>query len=195
MGVNGCMPGPRSGTASSGNVPGPFIASRPLGQGGQVLGVSTEVTPSPSPSPSASPNPSVAGQVQGASTEICTNWRLYIPWILLIVQFLFIFFFDYRMRDDSRPTKHILAVLATAVSIIIFYLLRECNCYGDWSWLAWLCRWYWVVAIILTLLIKGFSYAFLDETGEREVHPKHVPPAAKTEEKVTKEADEEKSES
>jgi hypothetical protein len=170
FGVNGCAPGPRSSLASSGNVPGPFITTRPVGPGGQVLGTTT-ASPSPTPAPSVSPSPSPLGQVQGVTTEVCMNLRRFVPWILLVIQFFFILFFEYRYRSDAGWTKHILAVVVTAVSIILFYLLRQCQCYGEWSWLAWLCKWYWIVAIILTLILKGFSYAFLDESGEREEPP------------------------
>ncbi len=169
FGVNGCAPGPRSGTASSGTVPGGFIAARPLGPGGQVLGVTA--SPSPTPAPSVSPTPSPVGEIQGVTTDVCTNLRRFVPWILLVIQFFFILFFEYRYRTDSGWTKHILAIVITVVSIILFYLLRQCQCYGEWSWLAWLCKWYWIVATVLTLLLKGFSYAFLDETGEREEKP------------------------
>src|SRR5262249_6086865 len=147
--------------------------------GSQVLGVSTTASESASATPSASTSPtqSPAGQVEGASTiaATCARWREYIPWILLVIQALFVFFIEYRYRGDSGWTKHYLDIGMTILSIILFYILRECPCYGQWSWLAWLCKWYWVVAILVTLLIKGFSYAFMDETVEKEEEPDKKP--------------------
>jgi hypothetical protein len=178
MGVNGCAPGPRSNSAVTRAITGAVLAGRPVGPGGQVLGVTTEVSPTPSPSPIPSPTP---GQVAGVSTEMCTNWRQYIPWILLLIQFGAVLFFEYRYRHDSGATKHILAIVITVISIVLFYLLRECNCTGNWNLLAWLCKWYWLVSIILTILLKAFSYAFLDESVEKEAKPPKSETPPKTE--------------
>ena len=174
FGVNDCAPGPRSGAAGSGLVPGPFIAARPIGAGGQVLGVATEASPSPEPSPSPSPTPSPLGQVAGAAIEACARWRFYIPWILLIAQAAFIAATEYYFRRDARLTKYFFSAGITLASIALFYWLRECDCYGRWSWLVWLCRWYWVVSLLLTLLLRLFSYAFVEETEEVEERPKKV---------------------
>ncbi len=165
FGVNGCAPGPRSNTVTSGNIAGPFIAGRPLGNGSQVLGVSTEVSPTPSPSPSASPSPSPttdpnAGKVLGATT--CVNWKQYIPWILLVLQFILVLLAQIFYRNDESWAKHIWAVVFTILSIVLFYLFKVCPCSGTWVWLGWLCPWYWLVSIILTLLVRGFAYSFID---------------------------------
>jgi hypothetical protein len=168
FGVNDCAPGPRSNSSRSRVIPGPFLGGRPVGQGEEVLGVSTEPSATPSATPSPSPT-TAAGQVLGETT--CIDWYRYIPWILLVVQALFILFWEWRLKDDDHPTKHLIALITTIVSIVIFYLVRHCDCYGEWSWLAWLCKWYWLVSIILTLLIKGFSYAFLDESSDKEKPP------------------------
>jgi hypothetical protein len=184
FGVNGCAPGPRSG-AATGAVLGGFIAGRPIGNGGQVLGATT-ATPSPTPSPEVLGAQTAVGQVEGAATAVCSNWKMYVPWILLIVQFLLIFFFEYRYRGDSGRTKHFVAIGITILSIVLFYLLRDCPCYGQWSWMSWLCKWYWLVALLLTVFLKGFSYAFLDETNEKEEAVSAVQsskPQQKTEEK------------
>lgn len=172
FGVNGCMPGPRSNTVR-GVVTGPFINARPIGAGGQVLGTETAT---PSATPVTSPTP--AGQILGEEAPApCAPWKTYIPWILLVAQFLLIAFFEYRYRGDNGWTKHIIALATTALSIILFYLLRVCPCAATaaptflTAFLTWLCKWYWLVAIILSILIKGFSFAFLDESNDKEVPP------------------------
>jgi hypothetical protein len=182
--VNGCAPGPRSSVATSSRVSGPFIATRPVGSGGEVLGTTTEPTPTPSPTPSSTP--SVLGQVAGATTEICQTWRRYVPWILLILQAVIVLAVEYKYRFSSSLNKHILVIVTTAASIFIFYWLRECPCYGEWSWLAWLCKWYWLVSIVLSLLLKGFSYAFLDESSDTVEKPTPHKKAEKAEPVVTK---------
>jgi hypothetical protein len=161
FGVNDCAPGPRSGNATSGIVPGAVLAGRPTGPGGQVLGVTTEATPTPTPSPTATP--SVLGVVAGEAIEACSQWRLYIPWILLVIQALIVLWVEYYFRRSHKSTKHFFTIGTTLLSILIFYLIRECDCYGKWSWLAWLCQWYWLVSTILTVLLRAFSYAFIED--------------------------------
>ncbi len=143
-----------SSTASGGEVTG-----RPIGEGGQVLGETTEASPSASPTVSPSPT----GEVLGSET--CTNWALYIPWILLLAQLVLILGCEYYYRKDEGWTKHYLAVGVTLLSIFIFYLVRQCDCAAG-GWLAWLCQWYWLVSVILTLLLKLFSYAFLEDIAK-----------------------------
>jgi len=169
FGVNGCAPGPRSNSIGTGRVPGAFIAGRPLGPGGEVLGVDTEEEGELSPTPE--PTEKVAeetGTVLGDITEACAPGKLYIPWILLIAQLLIILGSEYKFRKDEGKTKHYIAAGVTLLSIGLFYWLRECQCYGQGSWLVWLCKWYWIVSIVLTALLKVFSYAFIEEISEKK---------------------------
>ncbi|MEN8253349.1 MAG: fibronectin type III domain-containing protein [Patescibacteria group bacterium] len=142
------------------------VVGRPRGQGGEVLGV-TEPSPSPSPEPSPSPTPKPAGEVLG--TTACSTWKWYIPWILLLAQGVLILAADYYLRKDEKLTKHYVAVGITLASIVIFYLVRECNCYSDaWWFLAWLCKWYWVVSTLLTAILQAVNYAFIEETEPKD---------------------------
>ncbi len=163
FGVNDCAPGPRSGGISTGNVPGPFIAGRPTGPGGEVLGVTDEEA---SPTPEATE--STGGEVAGATDEICGVSKLYIPWILLIAQLIFLLVTEYFFKADKKWTKYYIATGITLASIVIFYLIRECQCYDSWSWLVWLCKWYFVVSILLTLLMRTIGYAFIEEIESPE---------------------------
>ena len=139
------------------------MTGRPIGEGGQVLGETTDEAPSPSPEASPSPSPAVLGE-----TAECASWRFYIPWILLVAQFFLILGSEYYFRKDEGWTKHYLAVGMTLLSIFLFYLLRVCDCYVGGSWLAWLCKWYWLVSVLLTVLLKLFSYAFLEDIEKEE---------------------------
>lgn len=156
FGVNDCAPGPRSSGANTGNVPGSFIATRPLGPSGEILGVTEPTNSSPSPSPSS-------GAVAGESISACVDWKQYVPWILLIAQAVLLLLFEYLWRGSRSWFKYIAIILATAASIVLFYLLRQCDCFASNSILALLCRWYWVVALLLTSLVRLGGYAFVEE--------------------------------
>ncbi|HEX7017899.1 MAG TPA: fibronectin type III domain-containing protein [Patescibacteria group bacterium] len=164
FGVNDCAPGPR-GTATSGIVGGPVIDTRPLGPGGEVLGVEEDLEASPSPTPNAESENS--GQIAGVFDDVCAQWRQYIPWLLLIAQLVIILFAEWKWRADQGWTKHFVTVGMTLLSIALFYLLRECDCYAG-GFLAWLCKWYWVVAGLMTLLLRVISYAFIEEVEAGE---------------------------
>lgn len=166
FGVNGCAPGPR-GTATSGVVGGAVIETRPLGPGGAVLGVTdTEEEASIEPVEATDGEPS--GQIAGAFDQVCSLWRQYIPWILLVAQFLLILLAEWIYRRDAGLTKHFIAIGLTLASIALFYWLRNCNCYPG-SFLAWLCKWYWLVSFLLTIILKLISYAFIEEIERKEV--------------------------
>lgn len=157
FGVNDCAPGPR-GRAVSGIIPGPVLTTRPTGPGGEVLGATTA---SPLPSPSISPT---AGQVLGA-TSSCLNWKIYLPLIILLVQFLLLLILELLRKHEVSLRKWLIAAVITILSIVIFYWLRQCDCYAQSIW-AWFCKWYWVVAILLTLVMRVFGYAFIEEVEE-----------------------------
>jgi hypothetical protein len=96
---------------------------------------------------------------------------MYVPWVLLVAQALVIAALEYYFRKDQGYTKYFLVAGTTLVSIFLFYLLRSCPCYESGSlWiLVWLCKWYWVVALVLTLVLRLFSYAFFEEVEEKPV--------------------------
>ncbi len=162
--INGCMPGDRSNEAEV-TPTGGELEGRPTG-GGQVLGV-TEVLEE-SPEPESSPEPSPEPQVLGEATDACVTWKWYLPWILLIAQIVLILAADYYLRSDTRWTKQYIAIGITLASIVIFYLLRQCQCYeGAWWFLNWLCKWYWLVALGLTVVGQVVNYAFIEEPIEK----------------------------
>lgn len=151
LGVNGCMPGERSNEIStSGLNAGGAIVQAPEGftQGG-VLGEATESSQLASP------------EVAGA-TDSCSQFTSYIPWILLVLQFILVLLFEFLQRHTNRLRKYLLPLLTTILSIVLFYILRDCNCY-EFSLLSLLCRWYWIVSILLTGLLRVFSYSFLED--------------------------------
>jgi hypothetical protein len=168
MGINGCMPGDRS-TLNSGTISGGPTTGRPIGSGGQVLGVSTEEEKelTPTPDSDSEEDSESTGKVAGTS-NVCHTWAEYIPWILLIMQLIFILVSEYYFKKDEKYTKHYIAAAVTLASIAIFYLVRECDCYTN-SILSWLCKWYWLVSLTLTALVKLFSYAFIEEVEDKVI--------------------------
>lgn len=166
--VNDCQPGERSAIATTGVVPGPELGGRPTGPSGEVLGEQVDLS-SPTPTP-------VAGQIAGLADEVapCVSWRVYLPLILLLMQLLFILIAEYYFRKDEGWTKHFLTVGITFVSIVLFYLLRECACAYANFWLAWLCKWYWVIALLLTGILRAIGYAFIEEIEDTKQEKKSI---------------------
>ncbi|MFZ5376112.1 MAG: fibronectin type III domain-containing protein [Patescibacteria group bacterium] len=177
FGVNDCAPGPRSNSAeipiTSGQVLAPDV--RPVGQGGQVLGETTdESTQSAQVQPTSQPT----GEVAGATSGVCVSWRFYVPWILLILQLLVTMLFDNYFKKKRTQTKHWVAVVIALLSIGLFYWLRQCDCYSGGFWLlVWLCKWYWIVAVLDLLVSRLINYAFIEEVEARK-KPANVKEAA-----------------
>ncbi len=159
---------PRAGTSVT--IGGAPVTGLPVGEeegAVQVLGVEDEAEPVEEPKTAEiTPAPDVMG-----ATSTCQTWQLYIPWILLLAQLGFIVVVDLKTRKEKTMTKQLAALGITAASIIIFYLVRECQCYSGGSILAWLCQWYWLVSLLLTVLTRLVNYGFIEvvETQEPEL--------------------------
>lgn len=144
---NGCMPGPFSNELSTTPL-GIFISGPALGFEEGILGAADEETPPPTPTPS--------GETKGV-TEECITERPYLPWLLLILQAVTLLLIEFFSDKNQIKRKRILATLVTLIPIILFYLLRDCHCYSIGTFLAWLCKWYWLVAILLTLILRTIT--------------------------------------
>jgi hypothetical protein len=94
--------------------------------------------------------------VEGASTVACGDWHEYLPWILLVIQFVILLLSEFIMRPSLVLPKWLFTGVITLITVIIFALLRHCNCYAG-GWLAWLCQWFWLVSSIEALLIRILS--------------------------------------
>jgi hypothetical protein len=138
--------------------PNPTPTSTPAG--GQALGVTTEFNPTSSPAPSPSAQPEEDGSVKGATT--CSTYKLFLPFILLALQVLVILFVKTALRSKKSLIKPVVLVLATLVSIALYYFLREIECANLNWWSKILNNWYWLIALALSGLVKMFSYAFLE---------------------------------
>lgn len=153
--VNDCQPGERASVTTSTTVPGPIISSRPQGQDGQVLGASTEVLESPTPAPiklSQPANPAVLAATDEVG-EVCSESADFIPWVLLLIQAVVLAVTLYLLKKDESVLKHVMVGIVTGLSIIFFYLFKECDCDAG-TILAWLCSWYWVVSLAESISIE-----------------------------------------
>ena len=149
--INDCAPGPRSNEVATG---GTFltgaIVPAPVGfSPEEVLGVSTQaetLTP---------------GQVAGENDQ-CANVDQFIPWLILVIQLVLILLVDYLLKNKKSWPKQIYPVILTLLSIGIFYWLRRCDC-GNSDILAWICRWYFLLALIEWLILQLVNYGLIED--------------------------------
>lgn len=160
--INGCAPGERAIATPGIVVPGGETTGRPLGPGGQVLGLSTELTPEPL-SGSINGGSTSDGEVAGAFT--CTDWQYYLPWILLVAQALLIIPNYLLQSNPELKRKQFITTVITGLSLLLFYSFRSCDCYAAPTLLGWLCRWYWLAAIVLTLSLQFINYMLIEKEG------------------------------
>lgn len=121
FGVNGCMPGSRGTTTST--IQGAFLATRPLGQDNQVLGVSDEeeAQATPSASPDVKEDESTKGSVLGA--KICDQnpwWK----WLLVLGEIIIILvagIITYKKSDALWTLGVLLTGLLAWLIIWIFF--------------------------------------------------------------------------
>lgn len=153
MGVNDCAPGPRSAQSRSGQVGGLAFADRPIGQGGEILGAQDIEEVLVATESGSVAGDSTSGIVAGIATEACKTDRWYLPYLLLVIQAILVLVVLFRVTDAKRRMLFILGI--TALSCIVFYILRQCDCDTIPTLLAFLCQWYWVVSAGESLLLGG----------------------------------------
>lgn len=159
-GVNDCAPGPLSNSNGSGQVPGPTIQGNPTGPGGEILGVTEPKTETASGSGQS--NQTEEGQVAGETT--CETWKSYLPWYLLLIQIIVVLILELIMpAKKAGLIRYLFSAIVMTIGIIVFYILRECSCFS-FAFLAILCKWYWLFAIVL-LIIEEFVFNILNSHG------------------------------
>lgn len=169
MGINDCAPGPWSNLVTFRITAGTTLATttRPSTNSGQILGEKTIESTSSIDNLSASidqlgtDNLNDNGQVAGI-TDNCLGYHQFLPWILLIVQAILIMLFEVILKKEDQKKKFIFLACFTLGSILLFYFLRDCQCVSG-GILSFLCRWYFLVSIVETIILKLFAYLFIDE--------------------------------
>lgn len=160
---NDCAAGP-AGAAVSAVVTGGVVVGEPTDLAGTplVLGATDQ-------QPDIDQEGEVqgqTGQVEGITDEVCASWYWYLPWLLLVVQVLLSLLVEYWLRSNHGLSKYFILVGILLGSIGLFYWLRQCDCFGEMTFLAWLCRWYWVVASVLALFTRGIGYGFISQASK-----------------------------
>lgn len=89
-------------------------------------------------------------------TSESTSWMMSnLFWMLLVLQAALILLADNLMRHKRGLVKHLIALLITALSIVIF----------NWSAgsLGSIVNWFMLASVALMVLLKVFNYAFIEE--------------------------------
>lgn len=91
-----------------------------------------------------------SGEVRGTAT--CSVAKINLLWILLAIQLGGLLMIEGHFKDKDKTLKY--GVGLTALTTLIFYIFRDCACYEEASLAAFLCQWYWLVALILLGIVK-----------------------------------------
>jgi len=120
FGVNDCAPGPR-GQAGSSQISGPILTGRPVGAGGQVLGVSTSASPTPTPSatPGSSPTPEASPSVLGATDEACSDYRWW--WVPMVIFAIVAVVMAFTLNNNNTPRRIVTIVGFGLTAIFLYY--------------------------------------------------------------------------
>ncbi len=132
------------------------VTGGPQTAAGQVLGITDE-------SPSGVEPVTTSGEVAGISTQACTQWEQWLPWLLLGFQILFILGSEILQRHGAGLRKQVVVLVVTVSSIGLFYFFRNCDCEGAIQLQTAVCNWFWVLSILMSLCTKLLSFAFIEE--------------------------------
>lgn len=155
--VNECAPSGFSNAVQAVNLGGPIIEGVPGGFE-EVLG--EEVS---EPSQIIQP---AQGEVLGATDTTCQDVRYYLPILLLALQVVMSVLIFVALRDSHTVLKHLLVGGITLLLTLLFYWARQCNCVDLVMVLALLCKWYWVVALVVALVIEALQYLFIEDNSK-----------------------------
>lgn len=175
--VNDCQPGDRAAITST-TFSGPVIETRPSGQDGQVLGVTTEdeeleaftvtaiATPTPSPSPTPRPElANAAGQVLGDT--VCSAEQGYLPIGLLLLLVGIAVAIELILKKDTTMTPWMLSVGAVVGIVGLYYLIGKCEC-NDGSLLNVICDWFWLIALAIGAGGRGVGLLVRNNTSKKK---------------------------
>lgn len=153
--LNDCAPGARSNEVSTvGLLVTPETLTPPDGFTQEdVLGEQTTIPAD------VAENSADLGQVLGESAP-CSVWKEYLPLILLAVLTVLIAAEQLILRQQAGSVRTIAVLLTTILTIILFEILKDCNC-SIVSILSILCRWFWLVAGAWSAIVSTFTRSLL----------------------------------
>lgn len=106
--------------------------------------------------------PEDQGSVLGETTQACTGWKYYLPLMLLILQALAIIIYELLNRSKNA-NKIVVLFASTAISIGLYLLLKENSCSDGNTAVAFLSKWFVLVSLAVSAIIKTIFYAFIEE--------------------------------
>ena len=105
------------------------------------------------------------GEVLGTTQEL-NNWlQQRLPWVLLATQLLLLLLIENVLKREPGLLKHLLSIIVTLVVIALAVLLINPSQYQAGTMLRLVADWYIPAAIALLILVKAYSYAFIEEVG------------------------------
>lgn len=105
------------------------------------------------------------GEVLGTTQEL-NNWlQQRLPWVLLAIQLLLLLLIENVLKREPGLLKHLLSIIVTLVVIALAVLLINPSQYQAGTMLRLVADWYIPAAIALLILVKAYSYAFIEEVG------------------------------
>ncbi|MEO8581240.1 MAG: fibronectin type III domain-containing protein [Patescibacteria group bacterium] len=160
LGINGCAPGPRSNENSTGGTllpPGSSVGAPTGFTAQQVLGATTDSTAEATLNDSNGDgsNPEVLG------VTACVPWKPFLPLIFLVIQIALSILIYVMKRDPENKVKQGIVIGVVVISTILFYILRNCDC-DQPTFLSLLCKWYFIVAILASLLTQFINYSLIE---------------------------------
>ena len=103
-----------------------------------------------------------SGQILGDADASCTVIKNILPWIILGLQLIVLLTAELIMKRDSSAVKMIIAFGTTFIAIVIYYLLRNSNCYENGSLTMILDRFFWLASGLLSIIIRLIGYGFIE---------------------------------
>jgi hypothetical protein len=100
------------------------------------------------------------GQVLGTEDYFCTGWKLYLPFILLALQTLVVTAVEYFNRKNFKNAL-LMALGATIIFSVLYYVLRDGQCFAGDSFMSLVNKWFIAVSVLLTAFITTIFYAFV----------------------------------
>lgn len=143
---------PRSSLVVS--VVGPLVIGRPVTQEGDVLGKEIDEN--------GVENFVEEGDKVLGAADSCQNSKKYL-FSLLILQFILVGVVYFIYRSKKTWSKQLVVFGLTALSIMIFYWQRDCDCLDSYWWLSFMCQWYLLVSIIESLILQLINYYLIEE--------------------------------
>lgn len=142
---------PRSSTSVA--IIGGVVSGRPQTEAGEVLGEKTN---------NDNQEKSNQEKVLGVS-DTCQAEGESLPYILLASQFVMVLVVFVIYRKKPTYLKHFVVLAVTGLTILLFYLLKNCDCWQEGWWTTLVCQWFFILSLALSLILEPINYYLIEE--------------------------------